>query len=401
MACLKHDLRVIRTRSQDLKDHEISIYQKALATLMTNDEDLIPAIELYAEEILGLKLLRPAEKDGVLRQAIETRRLVTEKVDLKGSQLRDINPKLHRLWDLYQNAKEDFLSTPEAKWHSYTSSAKFLRDTAENCISYIESKQHLNQDRQDVASASGNDSAEEMLKELRITAGVAKDAAEKGSGGKKRRFDIITMEGVPSAPRSMREETARKRSTCHTVLPTLQKTRPDDDDQRQRAGHGRRDVSQDYVEHLATLAHCRETRIAKTDRERSASPKRVYGYTFDERDYRFHRSRVPGYQSKHQGSEREWRRSEAEDYRPSYYRSGDKIGRRGAEDYNADHNAHYNADYHQSYGRQEMRRAEQHGSSYCEPARRERSGVEDYGFSCNKPGKGEKHGVIDSWRPSN
>ena len=234
-----------------------------------------------------------------------------------------------------------------------------------------------------------------MLKELSVTAEVAKDAAEKGSGGKKRRFDIY-MPGVPSAPRSMREETARKRSTCHTVLPTLQKTRPDDNDHLQRAGRCRRDVSQDYVEHLATLAHSRETRIAQTDRERSASPKRDYGHTFNERDYQSPRSRVPGYKSKQPGSEREWRRSEAEDYRPSYYRSGDKIGRREAEGYNAD----YNADYHQSYGRQEMRRAEQYGSSYREPARQLRSSVEDYGFSGNKPGKGEKQRVIDSWRPS-
>ena len=75
---LKHDLRIIRSRSQDLKDHELNIYQKAFAMLMSKNEDHIAGIELYVEEILGLKLLREAEKNGALRRAVDTRRLVTE-----------------------------------------------------------------------------------------------------------------------------------------------------------------------------------------------------------------------------------------------------------------------------------------------------------------------------------
>lgn len=76
--CLKHDLRIIQSRSPDLNHNEINIYQKAFVALMTNDEDHIAGVELYAEELLGLKFLRAAEKDGALRQAVETRRLVTE-----------------------------------------------------------------------------------------------------------------------------------------------------------------------------------------------------------------------------------------------------------------------------------------------------------------------------------
>lgn len=76
--CLNHELKVIRARSQNLRDHEISIYQKAFVTLMNNGEDHMAGLELYTEEILGLKPLRAVEKIGVLRQAMETRRLVTE-----------------------------------------------------------------------------------------------------------------------------------------------------------------------------------------------------------------------------------------------------------------------------------------------------------------------------------
>ena len=228
-----------------------------------------------------------------------------------------------------------------------------------------------------------------MLKELSITVKVAKDAAEKGSGGKKRRFDH-NMEGVPRGPRRMRAETARKPSTYHTPLPTPQKPRSVDDDQRQHAE--RRDISQDRAEHRATLVHSRELRMAQMDRERSASPKRDHKHTFDERDYRSQRSRVPGYESDHQASDREWRRSEAEDYHSSYYRSGDRIGRSRAED--------YTTSYHRSNDPQEMPRPEQYKISYREPAMRERSRVEGYRSSYKKPEKRESLRVADTWRPS-
>lgn len=76
--CLNHELLVIKSRSQNLRDHEISVYQKAFATLMSHQENPRGGIALYAEEILGLGFVEAAEKTGVLRQAIETRHLVME-----------------------------------------------------------------------------------------------------------------------------------------------------------------------------------------------------------------------------------------------------------------------------------------------------------------------------------
>lgn len=308
--------------------------------------------------------------------------------------LQDNDPKLHRLWNLYQTAKEDFLSTTESEWPSHTAAAKFLRDTSENCINYIQSKQHLNEDRHNrsnAASASEADYAGKMLNELRITVEVAKDAAEKGSGGKKRRFDH-NMEGVPRGPRRMLAETTRKNSIDYTSLPIVQNPWSDDHDQRQHLERRHRDVSQDRGEHRAALVHSRKPRIARMDRERSASPILGYSRTFDERNYRSQRSRASGHDLDYQGSNRDWRRSEAEDHRASYYRSDDRVGRPGSREYEAYH--------HQSNDRQGLSRPEHEHSSFREPARRERSQVQGYGFSHSRPEKREQFTVADRWRPS-
>ena len=284
------------------------------------------------------------------------------------SQLQETDPKLYRLWNLCQSAKKDFLSTPESEWRAHTSSAKFLRDTAENCINYLESKQHPNQDRADVVSSSGTDNAAPVLNELRIIVTVAKDAAEKGSGGKKRRFDH-NMEGVPREPRRMRAETARKLTSSHTPVPNPQKPRSDERNQRQHIELRGRGDSQDYAGHLAALAHSRELRMAQMDRERSASPKHHRADTFDERDYPALRSRVHDYELSHHVSDRQWRRSEAEDYHSSCYKSGDRLGRPRSED--------HKMSYSKSLERQEKPRAEGYTSSYHGRERQERPRIAD------------------------
>lgn len=46
------------------------------------------------------------------------------------------DPKLERLWELYQNALQDF-SKDRKDCFQRTTAAKFLRDTIENCINYM------------------------------------------------------------------------------------------------------------------------------------------------------------------------------------------------------------------------------------------------------------------------
>ena len=52
---IKLELGLIRGRSQDLAAGEINVYQKAFSVLMANVDDYAAGIELYLDELLGLK----------------------------------------------------------------------------------------------------------------------------------------------------------------------------------------------------------------------------------------------------------------------------------------------------------------------------------------------------------
>lgn len=73
---LTHDLDVIHSRSPHLPDFEITIYQKAFKILMEKEEDRIGGIEIYVDEILGLKLSVSAESLETLKTAVNARDLV-------------------------------------------------------------------------------------------------------------------------------------------------------------------------------------------------------------------------------------------------------------------------------------------------------------------------------------
>ena len=87
---------------------------------------------------------------------------------------------------MYHKARKDFDATP-AKTLERTKSAKFLRDTTENCLTYIVAK----------------GARPAILDELRATLEETIAIAEQGSGGKKRRFDE-GWENVPQEPARMR-----------------------------------------------------------------------------------------------------------------------------------------------------------------------------------------------------
>ena len=112
------------------------------------------------------------------------------------SRSNDGDEKLKRLFIVYHKAKKDFHATP-AKTLERTKSAKFLRDTTENCLAYIAAKQTRSGDSQVEAACDG-----EMLSELRATLEETIAIVEQGSGGKKRRFDE-NWENVPQGPAKM------------------------------------------------------------------------------------------------------------------------------------------------------------------------------------------------------
>lgn len=91
------------------------------------------------------------------------------------------DPKLQRLWSLFLEARTDF-NLERTDNFRRTTAAKFLRDTIENCLSYISSYP---------SSASNHpDEATDRQTLLKDTLILAIEVAERGSGGRKRRFEI-------------------------------------------------------------------------------------------------------------------------------------------------------------------------------------------------------------------
>jgi hypothetical protein len=85
-----------------------------------------------------------------------------------------MEPKLTNLWNVYQCAKADYLLVADDQNHATARAARFLRDTAENILSYL-----------------GNKTTDPiMMAELDATCRMAKEAAVSLTGGKKRKFDV-------------------------------------------------------------------------------------------------------------------------------------------------------------------------------------------------------------------
>lgn len=70
------ELRLIKSRSDVLIDSEISIIQKAFMILMGNPETQVGGVELYLEEVIGLKLVAAEEKREALQTAMNARTIL-------------------------------------------------------------------------------------------------------------------------------------------------------------------------------------------------------------------------------------------------------------------------------------------------------------------------------------
>ena len=71
--CLGHDLNVIRGRSQDLHDCEITAAQKAFRILMDEPTSGLPAVQLYVDKLMGLEISSDTQSAQTLATAFETR----------------------------------------------------------------------------------------------------------------------------------------------------------------------------------------------------------------------------------------------------------------------------------------------------------------------------------------
>lgn len=74
--CLEQERKLLRSRSGHLGNHEITIIQKAFMILIENTEHHAGGVELYVEEILGLKMFAAEEKREALQTVVNTRNLV-------------------------------------------------------------------------------------------------------------------------------------------------------------------------------------------------------------------------------------------------------------------------------------------------------------------------------------
>lgn len=79
---LNQDLHVICQRSQILAHGEVTVIQKAFAVLMEKTEDLIPAVELYVDEILGLKFVSGTHRTTSLNKMIQTRHSILDRTSI-------------------------------------------------------------------------------------------------------------------------------------------------------------------------------------------------------------------------------------------------------------------------------------------------------------------------------
>ena len=93
-----------------------------------------------------------------------------------------INANINRMLHIYFRAKKDFYTKHESTGSPYdpklADAAKFLRDSAENALSYLEA--------QDLLSSCDSD----LVLELQTVFDFAKSKAIEILGGKKRRFEV-------------------------------------------------------------------------------------------------------------------------------------------------------------------------------------------------------------------
>ena len=227
-------VQLIKSRSQAFEDAHVTVYDKTLLALTQNGNKLDhpPAIEYYCDEFLGVsniadqvlatrvleqsvcvpKLLSQGKQIATLTSTpyVDSRQEYTSPSSdprssiesfeaLNHSQRRQstatqatsdqsfnyarktphMEPNLARLWSLYEKARADFQAVvPERDVQATAESARFLRDTAENTIQCLKSKEF----------------DPVMMAEVRAVYDLAKATAVSATGGKKRKFDIAAAD---------------------------------------------------------------------------------------------------------------------------------------------------------------------------------------------------------------
>lgn len=237
-------VQLIKSRSQAFEDAHVTVYDKTLLTLTHNGNKLDhpPAIEYYCDEFLGVSnIADQVLATRMLEQSVRVPKLLaqgkqiaaslpSDSIDLRqeypppSSDLRssiesfedaihsqrrqstttmatsdksfnfarrtpEMEPQVARLWSLYEKARADFQAVvPKKDTQTTAESARFLRDTAENTIQYLKSK----------------DFDPILMAELRAVYDLSKATAVSATGGKKRKFDVAGSTTAQAQPRASR-----------------------------------------------------------------------------------------------------------------------------------------------------------------------------------------------------
>ncbi|WEW57405.1 hypothetical protein PRK78_002872 [Emydomyces testavorans] len=170
---LENHVSMIKKRPQNFEDGKITLYDKALLILTSNGKNLhnLGAIELFLDEILGVRnvgnIERILEKNLALRSMFghitHRNEAHSFKENVKGQNVekttrktaentaaewpahnrepsnatRDSKSPVSKMLDTLARARAEFYSVDESKRGSKYLAAKFLRDTAENTLTYF------------------------------------------------------------------------------------------------------------------------------------------------------------------------------------------------------------------------------------------------------------------------
>ncbi|EEA28860.1 hypothetical protein TMatcc_002787 [Talaromyces marneffei ATCC 18224] len=228
---IKHHIGLIMSRPKAIEDGHVTVYDKCLLELCRNGKyvDGLAGQEYFIREFMGIdpdsRMRRDVEdmidrgvsvKDELLgssrsRSQSEHRQIIKEEknaIAVTQSQVAPsqnlpfsetifaayatvfhpdmtINTNINRMLHTYFRAKNDFYTRHESNHYQCdperADAAKFLRDSAENALNYLEA--------QELLSTCDSD----LVLELQTVFSFAKSKAIEILGGRKRRFEIESV----------------------------------------------------------------------------------------------------------------------------------------------------------------------------------------------------------------
>ncbi|OAX79909.1 hypothetical protein ACJ72_05765 [Emergomyces africanus] len=247
----EHHMALIKSRSQALRDGQITVYDKALLEL--TDKGTEPynmgAIQLFLDEVIGMKGAEVAHLEALVIKHVAVKSLFVnasranveeattstpaipgkkvtngETQGDKGKnghiknhpkELKTINDGLSRILATFSNAQREYKLISDSDVVAKSRAAKFLRDTAENALNYLHARnmQH------------------DMVPKLQAAFQMAKEKAITLSGGRKRPFEVhevdcrrgqcsassprYTRRSSQSQPQSHAYRSSRPRGDCY------------------------------------------------------------------------------------------------------------------------------------------------------------------------------------------